>query len=465
MIKFDGERSPGFKLLIAILVAATLAIPIFMVWFLVYDRQSQSQQAQASITAGWGDPQAIAGPVLVIPYRATATDTVVQAGKSTTVARDVLRELTLAPETVALKTDIESQHRKRSIYEAVIYDARVAGNARFVMPPDLARFGVALADLHLDRAELRFSVSDPRGLGANPRVIAQGAPLRLQPGGGSTGGRGFFAFINAAQLDGGGNIVVDFVYDVRGNGAFSLAPQAGDTHWTATANWPHPSFGGSFIPDQRQVTDKGFTASYRIGNLSLGRALVTTADAGTVNEAPAPDITARTAPAQVADAGPVQTAQISLIQPVDLYSRVDRSAKYGFLFIGFTFLALLMFDVIGGVRVSAVEYLLMGAALVLFFVLLLAFAEVIGFTPAYVVASAAIAGLNTAYSAAVLKSWRRASLIGGLLVGLYAVLYILLSLEAYSLLIGSLLLFAALAGVMYATRRIDWGGRRNNVAA
>jgi inner membrane protein len=116
--------------------------------------------------------------------------------------------------------------------------------------------------------------------------------------------------------------------------------------------------------------------------------------------------------------------------------------------------------VIGGAPVSAVEYLLMGAALVLFFVLLLALAEIIGFTPAYVLASAAIAGLNTAYSAAVLKSWRRAALIGGLLAGLYAILYVLLSLEAYSLLIGSLLLFAALAGVMYATRRIDWGARR-----
>ncbi|HET9353471.1 MAG TPA: inner membrane CreD family protein, partial [Sphingomicrobium sp.] len=159
------------------------------------------------------------------------------------------------------------------------------------------------------------------------------------------------------------------------------------------------------------------------------------------------------------DLGPTQVASINLIQPVDLYSRVNRSTKYGFLFIGFTFVALLMFDVIGGVRVSAVEYLLMGAALVLFFVLLLAFAEVIGFTPAYVVASAAIAGLNTAYSAAVLRSWRRAGMIGAMLVALYAVIYVLLSLEAYSLLIGSLLLFAALAGVMYATRRIDWGAK------
>ena len=165
-------------------------------------------------------------------------------------------------------------------------------------------------------------------------------------------------------------------------------------------------------------------------------------------------------PAAPRDAGVPQVASISLIQPVDLYSQVNRATKYGFLFIGFTFLALLMFDVIGGVRVSAVEYLLMGAAIVLFFVLLLAFAEVIGFTPAYILASAAIAGLNTAYSAAVLGSWKRAWFIGGLLVALYAVLYILLSLEAFSLLIGSLLLFAALAGVMYGTRRIDWSAPR-----
>jgi inner membrane protein len=112
-------------------------------------------------------------------------------------------------------------------------------------------------------------------------------------------------------------------------------------------------------------------------------------------------VTTRAASSPGVNAGPAQTAEVNLIQPVDLYSRVDRSAKYGFLFIGFTFLALLMFDVIGGVRVSAVEYLLMGAALgAVLRVLLLAFAEVIGFTPAYLLASAAIAGLNTAYAAA-----------------------------------------------------------------
>jgi len=468
MLKSEGERTPASKLLLAVLIGAALAIPLFSVWLLVYDRQSQSEQATASITEGWGAAQAIAGPVLVIPYRAQAAETVIERGQSVTRSRDVVRELVLAPEAARLTTSIAPERRKRSIYEAVVYEAHLSGQARFAFPPDLARHGVAVESMDLARAELRFGVSDPRGLSGNPSVAVDGRPLRLQPGGGSGGGRGFFAWIDAGQLA-ASPIEVDYSYALRGNSALTLAPQAGETLWTVRSAWPHPSFGGDFLPAERRVGHAGFEAQYRVGNLALGRSLVSTGDPGQgslidrVGPEPPP-------PPRVIHSGPrdsslAQVASISLIQPVDLYSRVNRATKYGFLFIGFTFLALLMFDVIGGVRVSGVEYLLMGAALVLFFVLLLAFAEVIGFTPAYFVASAAIAGLNTAYSAAVLSSWRRAWFIGGLLVGLYAVLYVLLSLEAFSLLIGSLLLFAALAGVMYGTRRIDWSGSKEERAA
>ena len=465
---YRGERTPGFKLLLAIVVGFVLSIPLFSVYFLASDRESQSREAATSITAGWGGPQRMTGPVLVIPYKAMTTQTEMQNGQSVTRTNEVTRELTLAPEMVDLSTDVRPEVRKRSIYEAVVYDAHVKGTARFAFPPDLARTGVKLEQLDMGRAELRFGLSDPRGLGANPQVGVGGRPLRLQPGGGSTGnGRGFFAWVDAAALP-TQPLLVNFDYGFRGNASLSLAPDAGDTHWALRSSWPHPSFGGAFLPGQRTVGKDcdegrcvgvdGFVASYRIGNLALGRSLVSTSDVGESSAAASGDPTAE------APDG-TQLAQVDLIQPVDLYSQVNRATKYGFLFIGFTFLALLMFDVIGGVRVSPVEYLLMGAALVLFFVLLLAFAEVIGFTPAYILASAAIAGLNTAYSAAVLGSWRRAAFIGGLLVGLYAVLYILLSLEAFSLIIGSLLLFAALAGVMYATRRIDWGAKRDPAEA
>ena len=462
MFSNNGERTPGFKLFLAIIVAGALTIPLFSVWLLVYDRQSEQQDATSSITAGWGGPQTMSGPVLVIPYRTVASETVIQNGQSVTRTNEVAKELTIAPEAVDLSTDLRPDVRNRSIYEAVVYDAAATGRARFALPRDLPRTGVDPAQLDLTRAELRFGLSDPRGIGANPRVDVSGRALAMLPGTGSGGGAGFFAPIDASTLT-SQPLTVDFAYDFRGNASLSLAPQAGDTRWTVNSTWPSPSFAGEFLPNARSVAANGFKATYRVGNLALGRSLVSLGEPGISNLAdktPGSDPSAR-APDNATSA---PTASISLIQPVDLYSQVNRATKYGFLFIGFTFLALLMFDVIGGVRVSGVEFLLMGVALILFFVLLLAFAEVIGFTPAYVVASAAVAGLNTAYSAAVLASWRRAALVGGLLVGLYAVLYVLLSLEAYSLLIGALLLFSALAGVMYATRRIDWGAARATAA-
>jgi inner membrane protein len=447
------------KLGLAILIALGLTIPLFSVWLMVYDRERQSMEAQSSIAEGWGGPQTIAGPLLTIPYRATITENVSENGKTVTRTRQVWQELALSPESVELTTNVRPEQRRRSIYEVVVYDAAVRGKARFVMPPDLARFGVAASDLAPDRAELRFGVSDPRGLAPHPEVTAGGTKLRLHPGSGSTATRGgFFAWFDAAGLA-AAPLEVNFGYELRGNGSLTLAPRAGETTWRMRSPWPHPSFQGSFLPERRSVDAKGFEATWRIGNLALGQALVET---GPVAVATAGQVASTEASPE--GTGPREAA-VSLIQPVDLYSQVDRAAKYGFLFIGFTFVAFLLFDLIAGVRVAGVEYLLVGAALILFFVLLLAFAEVIGFTPAYVVAGAAIVGLETAYSAAVLGSWRRAAFIFGLLSALYAVLYILLSLEAYSLLIGSLLLFAALAAVMYLTRHLNWGGGGEEAAA
>jgi inner membrane protein len=448
------ERTPGAKFVWACFVGLILAIPLFSVYLLVYDRQSQSETARASIAQGWGGAQTIAGPFLVVPFLDQATETVVEGGRQVTRSRDVWRELVLSPETADLSTSLRPERRKRSIYEAVVYEAMLAGKARFALPADLARYGVTIDRLAFERAELRFGLSDARGLfGAPPQVRASGRPLILQPGKGpsETGGSGFYAPLDASVLR-TGPLATDFVYAMRGNNSLTLAPQAGDTPWTVGSPWPHPSFQGGFLPASRNVNDKGFSAIYRVGNLALGQSLVDVRDLAQSGASGPRDV-------RGPEAGE-REARITLVQPVDLYSQVNRAVKYGFLFIGFTFLAFLMFDVIGGVPVAGVEYVLVGAGLILFFVLLLAFAEVIGFPAAYVLASAAIIGQIAAYSAAVLKSWRRAVWIGGLLVALYAVLYILLSLEAYSLLIGSLMLFVALGVVMYVTRQVDWGGKR-----
>ena len=436
------SESPSVKFRRAILIGFVLAIALFFVWLLVYDRENQSSVARGSITQGWGDAQTVGGPELYIPYVIPVTTTASGESRITNVER----QLVLAPTGVDVATDVQPERRSRSIYDVVIYRALFTGRASFALPADLIKLGVPAGALRLDRAELRFGVSDPRGLSANPVVTIGGARLALGPGGGASlvPGRGFYAPVDLTRIN-PARLNVDFRYTLRGNGEISFAPRAGDTIWRVRSSWPSPSFAGGFLPEDRKVGAKGFEALYRIGNLALGRSLLFTAGDGA--ERGGQDRSA--------------TATIGLVEPVDLYAQVNRATKYGALFIGFTFLAYLLFDIIGGVRVSGVEYLLAGAGLVLFFVMLLAFAEVIGFGPAYLLAAAAITALNTAYSAAVLNSWRRAGVIGGLLAGLYAVLYVLLNLEAFSLLIGSLLLFAALAGVMYVTRRLDWAGARS----
>jgi inner membrane protein len=446
-----NERTPGAKFAFTLLIAALLAVPLFAVYLLVYDRQTQSEAARSSIAEGWGGPQTIAGPVLAIPYQSDATQVVTEGGVQITRTTRVWRELVLAPAAAELQTRLAPEKRARSIYEVVVYAARTTGEARFVLPSDLARRGIALNSLALDRAELRFGLSDARGLfGAPPRVVVDGVARPLQPGKGprEAGGEGFFAWVDAGSLR-AAPLVARFDYAFRGNGWLSLVPTAGDTRWRVTSPWQQPSFQGGFLPERHRIAADGFDATWRVGNLALGRGLTDTADAG----GPTPLSTG-----DAASPAGAHEARVTLVTPVDLYARVNRSVKYGFLFIGFTFTAFLLFDIVGGVRVSAVEYLLVGAGLILFFVMLLSFAEVVGFLAAYGVAAAAIVALLTAYSAAVLRSRRRAGFIAALLAGLYGVLYVLMSLEEFSLLIGSMLLFAALASVMYLTRNLEWGG-------
>ncbi len=473
-----GERSPGVKLVIAVFIAVALMVPLLMVYGLLWDRQQQAETAQTSIGQGWGGQQTIGGPVIVIPYRATETQTVQENGRDVTRTVNTIRNLYLSPQANRADVVIKPEKRKKAIYETVVYESQIAGSADFVLPADIARYGVAREALMLDRAEVRLGISDARGLVDGNSLSVNGTLAALQPGKGlaSTGNSGTFAFVDWSS---GLPLKIDYKIGVRGLGDFKLIPRGVDTRWTVKSSWPNPSFGGDFLPAKRAVTGSGFTATYAIPNLALGQAQVLTGDlsppVATNYGGSGPryaDAVEVSAPA--ADNGSVETSggtakaiAISLIEPVDLYSQVDRSIKYGFLFIGFTFVAFLMFDIIAGARVAAAEYLLTGMALVLFFVLLLAFAEVIGFTPAYLLASAAIIGLLAFYSAAVLKSWKRARFLAAMLIGLYALLYVLLNLEAYSLLIGSVLMFFALAGVMYMTRNIDWGGigKKEEVAA
>ena len=449
------ERSPGVKLLFAGLIGLALVIPLMMVYALVWDRQDQSNTAQSAINSGWGGAQVIAGPVVVVPFKTTQAQNEDVNGKTITRTIEIEKELYISPVENRVTTRMKPEERRKSIYRSVLYEAEVAGSARFQLPADLPRFGVTRESLLWDRAEVRMGASDARGLTRGGTISANGEALAVEPGKGpgATSGQGFFAFL---PWDGAGALKVDYGFGLRGSRSLSLVPRGGQTRWDISSSWPNPSFSGAFLPEKPQISGKGFKANYTVDKLALGLPPVSVDDQSTPVIADGVDAYKRSFDPGQGVGGPARAVTIGLVETVNLYSKVDRSVKYGFLFIGFTFLAFLLFDIVGGARVAAAEYLLTGAGLVLFFVLLLAFSEVIGFTAAYVLASAAVIGLLTAYSAAVLRSWQRGRFVGALLVGLYALLFVLLNLEAWSLLIGSLLLFVALAGVMFATRNVDW---------
>ncbi len=453
------ERSPGIRLLLVIIVGFVLLVPLVMVYALVSDRQHQSRVAQDAITMGSGGVQVISGPIMVVPYTTDETVTEEVNGKTVTRTQQTTRELFFSPTKQAVTTKLEPEHKRKAIYKTVIYAAEMAGTAHFAIPADLERYGVTRDQLKLQEAQIRFGVLDPRGLRAAANLTVNGQNVALTPGGGlaASGGAGFHGFVD---WQAGEPIDVRYSYSLLGSRSLAFIPRGGQTDWHVTSPWQHPGFEGSFLPDDRTIGASGFDAKWSIGNLALGEPMLSSEDMGppTYDGSDSMEMMAPEIRADQVVSGSSKTAIIRLVEPVDIYSQVDRSVKYGFLFIGFTFLAYLMFDLIGGARVATAEYLLAGMGLVLFFVLLLAFAEVTSFVIAYLVASTAIIGLLTAYSAAILKSWQRARIIGALLAGLYALLYVLLSLEAFSLLIGSVLLFFALAGVMYATRKIDWSG-------
>ncbi|MFM5907932.1 MAG: inner membrane CreD family protein, partial [Novosphingobium sp.] len=353
------EKSPAIKLLLVGLIAFVLIVPLMMVYGLVWDRQNQAQTAQAAINEGWGGPQVISGPVIVVPFRTTQTQTEEVNGKSTSKVVEVEKLFYISPVSNAVSTKVDPEERKKSIYRSVLYTAHVTGAAKFALPADLERFGVTRERLMWDRAELRMGASDARGLTTGGVLKANGQPLSVQPGKGpaASRGQGFFAFLN---WTGEGELAVDYTFGLRGARGISLVPRGGSTSWDVTSAWASPNFNGAFLPDKPQISDKGFTAKYQVDKLALGQPPVSMEDYGAPyipdeigadsaevsmakSERLAP-VAADSSAGNMSAGGaqdvigaPSLSVNVNLIEPVNLYSKVDRSVKYGFMFIGFTF--------------------------------------------------------------------------------------------------------------------------------
>src|SRR6185369_7410331 len=306
---------------------------------------------------------------------------------------------------------------------------------------------------------LMVAVSDARGI-RQARVTVAGQTLAVQAGTQHAAHpRGFHAVLPEALRTADAPLAAEVVLELVGTAELALAPIADDTRMQLTANWPHPSFGGRFLPITHALRADGFSATWQVSSLA------TTAPADFARRAAlcAPDgaaasddtVAAQTLVAK-AGAGCIESFSVGFIDPVNPYSLSDRAIKYGLLFIGLSFVAVGMVEVLRQLRVHPIQYLLVGCALSIFFLLLLSLSEHLRFDVSYAIAAAAYVGLLTFYGAHLLRGWGPGLVFGAGVAALYGALYALLQMEQTALVIGAVLLFVVLAGVMVLTRRVDW---------
>jgi inner membrane protein len=247
-------------------------------------------------------------------------------------------------------------------------------------------------------------------------------------------------------------VAVDATLELIGTDRLMFLPIGAVTDVELSSDWPHPGFAGAFLPDKRSVSARGFEARWKLSRFATG---VDDAMAR-IPESVSPGVPTPS-DSRGGESGFLHTELgVRFVQPVDVYVQSERAVKYGFLFVFLTFVAFFLFEVLRRMAVHPIQYALCGAALALFFLLLFSLSEHLPFAAAYLVASGACVGLLAFYVGNVLRSVRRGGLFGGLLGALYGFLYVILESEDYALLLGALLLFAALGIVMIMTRRVDW---------
>jgi inner membrane protein len=299
-------------------------------------------------------------------------------------------------------------------------------------------YGISPSDVLWGQAFLAVGISDLRGIQQDIPLSWNGHSLVFQPGvnGLSTLPSGMFA---AVPL-GPSQRTVNYSFDLKlnGSGRLSFVPTGKTTTVHLGSAWTTPSFDGNFLPQSRQVGEKGFTADWKVFYMSRS---FPQAWRGNQVEWNSLEATAFGA---------------SFLYPVDAYQKVTRSAKYGALYILLTFGVFFLFEILLGLRVHSIQYILVGSAIILFYLLLLSLSDYMAFGGAYALACVGIITLITGYSRSVLCDWRKAGVIGSLMSVLYGILYVLLRSEDYALLLGSVGLFAALAAAMYVTRNVDW---------
>lgn len=421
-------------------LAAVLLVPLVLISGKIAERQATRALVLRDLANSGVGPQQFAGPVLIQPCTERYIEDVIDvAGRHHEEKRTRDCSRTFVADELSITGPMTIDERHRGIYAARFFTALLEITGAFNLAPPAAQ-----AESHGERSwgrpVLQLLIADVRGIGNRVTVNWAGEDSDFVPGlVAGAAGTGVHAFGDTDGKPTQGKRSFSFKLDLAGMEQVAFLPSAGRTIIAISAPWPHPSFFGHHLPDTRRVLDDSFEATWRVSALA--------------SDAPAVLLgCARSKCERLED----KAFGVALIDPVDVYLQSSRAVNYGFLFVGLTFAAFFLTELLRRLVIHPAQYLLIGLALTVFYLLLFLMAEHIAFVFAYAIAAVACIALITFYTAYVLRSAVRAAMFGGLLTLLYGALYVLLRSEDYALVMGSVLVFGLLAGSMVLTRKFDW---------
>ena len=430
------NRSLGLKVLVIGLVTGVILIALAAVNGTIGERESYRNDAVKSIEASYAGTQTLTGPVLVWPYKKTTVATETDDnGKKTSVERTWELTATWFPHALDVRGTMTPKQLRHGLYNVTVYElaGHVTGSMEVVKPQ-------VAGTVVWGEPYLAMSVEDVRGIVGTPKVTVNGAQETMLQG--VEASMGWKPNLHVPLKDvkeGPVEFAIDM--DLAGTEKLSVTPVGDSNHVELSSTWASPLLAGQFLPRTRDVSDKGFTASWDVSSLATGT-----------------QVQMRTR-----EAKDIDKMDVSLLTPIDPYKLSDRATKYGILFVLLTFGGFFLFEAMKDWPIHPVQYLLVGFGLAIFFLLLISFSEHVSFGAAYVISSAACIGLLTFYVSFVLKSATRGLGFGGMLTALYSAVYGLLISEDNALILGSVLMFAVLAVVMVVTRKVDWYKKKEQV--
>ncbi|MFV0376254.1 MAG: cell envelope integrity protein CreD [Mangrovibacterium sp.] len=426
-------KSQGFRMsvkLVAIgIIVLLLLIPKFMIMDLIRERQYTASEAQLQVANSWSNSQTVRGPMLTIPYIVKVTD------KDGKVVQEVINEYHLLPKTLEINGELFPKKLKRSIYTSVVYESNLRLSGSFEKP-DFAALNIQTEQILWEQAKLELAVSDLRGISSVVELKWNEQRIPFSPGMQNPilGDNGISVHLGDSAIEAmPSQFTIDL--DLKGSNSISFTPVGETTGVHLKSTWPDPGFQGQFLPTDRKIDQNGFTADWKVLNYNRDFPQSWTNTAYTIT---------------TSDFG------VDLIDVADHYQKNERSAKYGIMIILLIFLSFFLNEILTKQRVHPFQYILVGFSVLIFYLLLLSFSEHIGFNPAYLVASVSVIVLVLIYSRSFLKTWANSLALAAILCLSFLFIFILLQLESYALLVGSIGLFIMLSITMYFTRKINW---------